>query len=504
MKKNYVITMLAAAGLLLMATAPSFATCPTGLEGTQLASGLWTIKIEGFATDNATCGSSCPDPTPVAEGCFGVIESDGACDITAGDVICAFNNTITSPTTVDGVPAFAGTVSSANDVGSYSFNSNNTGSVVIEDLNSGKVMAFGVVAALGNLSFQGASTFTSADPTVQKDPLILTIQKRDQTITEAQFESALAVTFDPAGGGAGGNGLGKGFDAVGVGTEEHLDPETGTVLEGGGSIFFNVDGGYDSDVVPGVQVFPSSLICDFHSTVLATNLGDGTQLNSAGLNSDYSCPLGGAAFQTASVLYGTTNGSAYTATTGSAGAPAHGLAIANATKAIMAGTDAGQAAVMVASGSIPHPNKTVTITNASTEPLDWTSITLNTLPDVTIGTVENAECTGAGTPAACCTGAGAGTCTAANCTGAGTPFANCTGSGTDTSCNAAGGDLAAWNPVATGSVKPICTITLSNSGASCNTGANKETGTYELNGADHAMTSGTNTSTGVTFSVTCE
>jgi len=373
-------------------------------------------------------------------------------------VICAFNNTITSPTTVGGIPAFAGTVSGARDVGTYSFNSNNTGQIAIQDTPSGKVMAFGVVAGLGNATFQGASIFGS--PGVQKDPLILTIQKRDQTISASQFISATSVAFDPAGGGAGGNGLGRGFDAVAVATEQHLDPETGTFQEGGGSIFFNVDGGYDSDVVPGVQIFPSSLVCDFHSTVLQQNAGagqDGTELNSAALNGDYSCPLAGAAFQTAAVLYGATNSSAYLATTGSAGAAAHGLAIANAGKAIMAGSDTGAGVVLVASVSTPHPTKTITITNGSTEPLDWTGIQINGVPDVTV---------------------------------------------TGGTCAPAGGDLAAWNPVATGATKPTCTITFQNTGTSCTSGS-PEVGTWEFLSADHAMITGTAVPSGIDFSLKC-
>ncbi len=156
--------------------------------------------------------------------------------------------------------------------------------------------------------------------------------------------------------------------------EQHLDPETGTTLEGGGTIFFNVDGGYDCDIVPGVKVFPSSLIATSIPPCWTLDAGqDGTELTSAALNGDYSDPLSGAAFQTAAVLYGATNSSAYVATTGSAGAPAHGLAIANSTKAIMAGSDTGAGVVLVASASNPHPSKTITITNGSTEPLDWTA-----------------------------------------------------------------------------------------------------------------------------------
>jgi hypothetical protein len=458
MKRNFSLLTLAAAGLWLLGSAPAFATCPTGLVGTQLAAGLWTIKIEGFAIDT---NGTATDPDPVSEGCFGVIESDGACDITAGDVICAFNNTITAPTTVSGIPAFSGTVSASRDVGSYSFNSNNTGQIAIVDSPSGKTMAFGLVAGLGNAVFQGSSIWSASSPAVH-DPLILTIQKRDQTITTAQFESATAVTFDPAGGSAGGNGLGKGFDAINVANEQHFDPETGTTLEGGGSIFFNVDGGYDSDIAPG-QLFPSSLICDFHTSVLALNTGsgqDGTELTNASLNGDYSCPLSGAAFQTASVLYGTTNSNAYVATTGSAGAAAKGLAIANGTKAVMVGSDSGQAVTLVQSGTNLHPTKTATITNGSTEPLDWTSITLSGVSSVTIDA--------------------------------------------SSTCGVSGGDLPAWNPVATGAVKPTCTVVLDDTGSTCNTGSGKEVGTYELVGADHAMISGTPNSTGVTFGVTCE
>ena len=82
---------------------------------------------------------------------------------------------------------------------------------------------------------------------------------------------------------------------------------------------------------------------------------------------------------------------------------------------------------------------------------------------------------------ACCSGAGTGTC------------------GT---CPTAG-DLEAWNPV--GSVaKPTCTIMLVDTASTCNTGAGKEVGTYELVGADHTMISGTATGTGVTFALTCE
>ena len=53
---------------------------------------------------------------------------------------------------------------SAATQGTYFFNSNNTGELVLFDSNSGKTMAFGVVAALGNSSISGASVFGAPGP----------------------------------------------------------------------------------------------------------------------------------------------------------------------------------------------------------------------------------------------------------------------------------------------------------------------------------------------------
>ena len=394
----------------------------------------------------------------MGEGCFGVIQSDGACDITGGDVICAFNNTITSPTTVSGIPAFGGTVSSSHDVGNYSFNSNNTGSLTLTSYSERQDPVIRRSGRIGQRVNVGRQHLLRKQLRGSSDPDDPEARPDHQRVA---VRAASSVTFDPAGGSAGGNGLGRGFDAIAVANEQHLDPETGTTLEGGGTIFFNVDGGYDSDIAPGVKLLPSSLIVDFHTTVLQDNTGagqDGTELTSAALNGDYSDPLSGAAFQTAAVLYGATNSSAYVATTGSAGAPAHGLAIANSTKAIMAGSDTGAGVILVASASNPHPSKTITITNGSTEPLDWTAIQINGVADVT--------------------NTGTGTCPSA-------------------------GDLPAWNPVATGATKPTCTITFQDSGTTCTSGS-PETGTWELVGADHTMITGTPNGTGVTFSLKCE
>jgi len=493
----------------LLGSAPAFAACNPGTVGTQLAAGLWAVKIQGFRTDTATCGTSCPDPTPRGESCIGVIQSDGACGITGGDMICDSGTGpgpgpgtgITAPSMTGGFPDFSGTASPANDVGSYFFNSNNTGEIVIQDPPSGKVFAFGINAELGNSEMRGASLF--GPPGVQKDPLAITIEKRNQTITAANFNGALALTFDPAGGSTGSSGLGKGFDAVGVSVVEHLDPESSTFSEGGGTIFFNVDGGYDSDVVPGIQLFPSSVICDFHESILSQHTGDATQLSTASINGDYACPLGGAGFQTAAVLFGSTLGNAFVGTVGALGTSAPGMALGTAGKMSSPGTGQGQAATLVASISNPHPSKTVTITNGSTEPIDWSAISIIGVPDVTATTLpssQNSQCTAAGVPAACCTGAGTGHCTELNCTGANTPFNGCTAAG-QALCPGVG-SLRAWNPVGS-AVKSTCQIILTDSGATCTTGA-PEVGTYRLVGADHAMISGTPNAAGIDFGLTCK
>ncbi len=484
MKRNFSLLTLAAAGMWLLAAAPAFATCPAGFTGTALAAGTYAVKIEGFVTDTGACsgGSTCPDPTPKSEGGFGTIKSDGACDIIGGDIIFGIQggSGITSPATfpeLGPIPTFGGTASSANDVGTYQFDSNSTGEIVIADTPSGQTWAFGIQAELGNTEFRGARINPG-------DPLVILIEKQ-AAVTAAQFLNQDAVTFDAAGGGSAGGALGVGFDAVGVSVTEHLDPETGTTAEGGGTIFFNVDNGYDSTVIPGVQVIPpggGALVCDFHETVLQQNAGsgqDGTQLTNASVNADYSCPLGGAAFTTASVLYGSSNGNAFIATVGTNGTASPALAIGEASRAIIPGAPIGGASVLVASVSNPHPSHAVVVTNSATEPLDWTSlgITVSSGPaDVTIE--QNSSCTGAGAPYACCTGTGTGTC------------------GT---CPAIG-DLAAFNPLFP---KPTCTVLLVDSGATCTTGT-PEVGTLNFNGADHAMTGATASATAENYSVKCQ
>ena len=96
----------------------------------------------------------------------------------------------------------------------------------------------------------------------------------------------------------------------------------------------------------------------------------------------------------------------------------------------------------------------------------------------------NAECTGAATPYACCTGGGAGTCTPNDqCTGAGTPWACCTGAGAGTcnvnaECTGAATPYACCTGAGTGSCTPNARCTGAGTPDTCCTGAG--TGTCDV------------------------
>jgi len=462
---------------------------------------------------------------------------------------------ITSPATfpeTGPIPNFSGVAApNGNDVGTYGFNSNNQGTISFTDAPSGKSFVFGVVSELGNSEFRGARVNPG-------DPLIIVGEKQATGITAATYNAQGAVTFDAGGGGSAGGALGVGFDAVGVEVVQHFDPETNTTPEGGGTIFFNVDNGYDSTIFPGAQIIPpggGTLVCDFHLAVLTQGTADGTQLSHASILPDFSCPLSGAAFDNASVLWGSSNTSQFVMTVGTNGTAAKSGAAGNVGRAIASGSGSGGVATLAETNTNLHPLATITLTNKSPEPIDYSSLTLNSVPDVTIASTDelnvagctgpgapDACCTGAGTgtcrevsgctgagtgtngPAACCTGAGTGTCTAADCTAAATPFFGCTGTGAGsfTTCEPIG-DLPS-NNVLTG--PGSCTVVVQGTGAhqctsnmnasctsnlhpfNCCTGAGTgtcvtESGNLSVDGNDHAFIGATQTGTGAQFSVKC-
>jgi len=529
MKRSFlVLALVGAFGMALLGSAQkAMAACPVGVSGTQL-SGNYAVKIQGAATDIGTCAgsSTCPDPTPQAIAAIGVLHFTGTCAIDGGDLIYADQKAavITSPATfpeLGPIPNFSGVAApNGNDVGTYGFNSNNQGTISFTDTPSGKTFSFGVVAELGNSEFRGSRLNPG-------DPLIIVGEKQATGITAATYNAQGAVTFDAGGGGSAGGALGVGFDAVGVEVVQHFDPETNTTPEGGGTIFFNVDNGYDSTIFPGAQIIPpggGTLVCDFHLAVLTQGTADGTQLSHASILPDFSCPLSGAAFDNASVLWGSTNTSQFVMTVGTNGVAAKSGAAGNVGRAIATGAGAGGIATLAETNANLHPLATITLSNKAAESIDYTSLTLNGVPDVTIARAENSQCTGAGTPAACCTGAGTGTCTTADCTAAATPFFGCTGAGAGTFSTCAPiGDIHANNVLfGPGS----CTVVVQGTGAhqctsnmnasctgvgtpfTCCSGAGAgtcvtETGNLSVDGNDHTFIGATQTGTGAQFTVKC-
>jgi len=485
MKRNFLTLALAAAfGMALLGSASkALAACAPGTTNGGLVAGNYAIKIGGAITDTGGCfaGPTCPDPSPNPISGLGVIHLDGTCDITAGELILNQGGVWSSPTSINlagppFVPAFTGTMTAA-DSGSYSFNSNNVGTIGLFDAWSGLLLVFGVQTETGGAEFRGARINSG-------DPMVILGEKQAAGITAATFLTASSVSFDAGSGGTPSSGTGVGFDAVQAQALLHLDPETLTTPEGGGSIFFNVDNGYDSSVFPGFQILPpggGALVCDFHQNIIeAPSTSDGTYATDAALDGDFSCPLVGAHFENVSLLWGSANQYGWLMTTGDSGVASGLGALGGAGKATATGIGhmSAGALVLVSSNINPAPSGTLTLTNDAAEPIDFAAITVST-PDVTIvgGT-----------------------------------------------CNAAGGQVASNSPL----FGPgTCTITLQDTGAQCTTApssvcthpglpylcctgpgtgtcAGVQSGLLEIWANDHTIAAATQTATGVTLPVTCK
>ena len=492
MKRNFLTLALAGAfGLALIGSASAGTICPGYPAGTHnggLLAGNYAVRLQGYVTDPGTCfgGSTCPDPTPAPIAGLGVITVDGNCNITAGELIYDDAGTLTAPTSIDlgagtpWVPAFAGTQTVA-DTGYAAFNSNNIGVLQLTDTPSGNTWQFGVVAEAGGSEIRGALMSPG-------DPLTIVLERQKAGITAATFVSVISLAYD-WGTGFPTQATGVGGGAIGVQVTEHADPETGLSLEGGGSIFFNVDNGYDSSFAPGIQLLPpggGGLICDFHESLIsAPGTADGTQNTDAALDGDWSCPLAPAHFENASVVWGTANQYAWVLATGASGVATTGVSMGTAGKAVAAGTNhvSPGVATLTASNANLHPSTTLTITNDSAEPLDYAGLSLSGVPDVTI---------------------------------------------TGGTCVPGGSDLPANNPLALSIPlgTNVCTIILQDSGAQCTTNGNTscispghpftcctgpgagscvtESGTLLVAANDHTITPSTQTGTGATIPVNCK
>jgi hypothetical protein len=514
MKRNFLLLALTGAfAVAILANATrALATCPVigGLQtvGTQL-SGNYAIKVTGAQTDTQMCsysGNMCPDPTPVPISGIGVINTDGACDVTGGEFIYNDGSSFTGPANYGYGPTFQGSLTANIVAGTgspatnsnYYFNSNNQGVLTLVDSASGNTFEFAITYESGNTAFRGARLNPG-------DPLSITGELQPAVET-TDFDNPSSIIFELEGTGV---YSGTGYFSIEVTQAEHLDPETNTIQEGGGGIFWNLDNGYYffSQTAP---LGGGPLVWDFHQTILSgPSNTDGTQtalwtMNNDFVNFNQGNTAPGDLVQISSVVWGSSNQYQWAMRFNSNDPFYADVGIGTGGKVTAAGTDhlSAYSVALTSSVSNPNPSATLTLTNDSVEPLDLTGLTLSAgLTDVTVASYPDQVCTGWNLPVACCTGSGTGTCTVADCTGTNTPFAGCTGAGTGllTTC---GGDVPP-NNVLFG--PGTCTITLVDSGTSCTTtGANDQTGTLEIVGNDHVFAGGTQTSAGLTIPVTCK
>jgi hypothetical protein len=496
MRRNFMILALATAfGMALLGSvSQALAACPAGQTGTQLGSGtgLYAIKLLGAEQDTSGSGTGATTvdfPSPIGVGGIGVFHTNGACVIDGGEFIYFSDNHLTGPGTLPSstIKAFQGNISPGNLTGMYTVNTNGSGILHLTDSASGLSFEFGITVETGNLEFRGARLDAG-------DPVVI-IGEKQATVTTAQFETATTVLFDaPGGGGIPGSLLGVGGSAVQAQVAEHADPLTGTTdILGGGAVVFNQNGGLLCDSPVGnpsgcAGANAGGIIGDITIAVPAGPFTtDGTQNTQATFNADYGFPLAGAGFNQSSVLWGTANQSGFVMTTATAGAATTGAALATAGKNTAPGTDhlsAGAATIVTPPSWSTNSVVTLTITNDSIEPLDWTSI-------ATVGLADAEVIGGTCGP----TGGDLAADTIEN------PVQTCTiqlsnVNGFNAQCTPA--DSATLCTKATGNTYACCT------GLHTGTCAGTETGTLLIGGNTHAIVPGTQSSMGVSIPVTCK
>jgi hypothetical protein len=503
MRRNFLILALATAfGMALLGNASQAlaGTCPPGTTGTDFAAGtkIYAIKLLGAVQDTSGTGTGATTvdvPSPVGIGGIGVFQADGTCGITGGELIYYDGTTTTAPGHIDPptnhIVGFLGNISPGNLTGNYFFNSNNAGVLNLQD-TAGHTFSFGITIEAGNGAFRGARLDAG-------DPVSIIGEKQAAfPVAPANpispFLVATTVLFDaPGGGGQPGSLLGVGSSAVEAQVIEHLDPLTGSSdVEGGGGVVFNQNGGDICDNVSfKTSCFPftsGALLGDVHITVgPGPFTSDGTQNTAATFNGDFGFPLGGAGFNQASVIWGTANQSAFVMTTATGGSTQPGAALATAGHNIAPGTNhlsAGGVTLVTPKDGTTGPGSTLTLTNDSVEPLDFTSIVVSAgLPDV----VVSGSCGPTGGDVASFTAElGPQNCTI---TLQGNAFNQCTPGPASSICTSATPGT------------PYACCTGIHTGPNC---AGIETGTLEITGNDHQIVPGTQTSTGVTIPVTCK
>ena len=506
MRRNFLNLALATAfGMALLGSASqALATCAPGLTGTDLGAGtgIYAIKLLGAVQDTSGSGTGATTvdfPSPVGIGGIGVFHAHAAdCTIDGGELIYYDGTTTTGPGVLPStsIPAFTG-VLGPNLTGSYGFNANNAGVINLAD-NHGHSWMFGVTIEAGNGAFRGARLDAG-------DPVAIIGEKQAAFPVApanplAPFLVPTTVLFDaPGGGGQPGSLLGVGALAVEAQVTEHADPLTGsTDIEGGGGVVFNQNGGDICDNVAFktscVMFSPGALLGDVHITVpQGPFTSDGTQNTAATFNGDFGFPLAGAGFNQASVVWGTSNQSGFVMTTATGGTPAPGAALATAGHNIAPGTNhlSAGAATIVVPPTFAATSTTLTLTNLSVEPLDFTNIGVSAgLTDVAV--TGSCGVTG-GDLESDTAEVGPKNCTITLSSGTGNSFNQCTPGPASTVCTSAtpGKPYACCSGIHTDG----------NMGIAC---AGVESGTLEISGNDHQIVPGTQTSTGVTIPVTCK
>jgi hypothetical protein len=445
--------------------------------GTQL-NGNYAIKIIGAQTDTGTPATGDPQPVPIAA--VGVFHADGHCNITGGELIENDGGKFTGPTVSSGISVFSGS-SSPNLLGSYFFNSDNAGILTLTDSSKGSLgtATFAIAIERGNAEFRGPR-LDGGDP-------VSIIGEKQAPVTTAQFTTSSSFLCD--GRGLPSSILGLGYLALGGTMDANLDPETGTTIEAGGTLFYNSNNGYvQSPIIGdfGQELGGGAFLCDFEETLLSPpSIVGGTENADLSILSDLAnCPIQGD-YNTSSVLWGSTNQNAFLIVTGGngieeSGLPFSGIASCTAGPRVDGhNTLLPASATLVASAINPHPSKTLILTNGTGKPFNDTNLT-GSGPAFTSGAVQIEP----------------------NVSGPvvidGVTYFPCGSSGPT--------EVPANNPLI-GNGQPLgtnaCFIMLTNSGTSCTTGS-PLTGTLTVVGNDSAIVQGTQTTVGDTVPVTCE
>jgi hypothetical protein len=466
---------------LLGSASMAMATCTAGTVGAAI-NGNYAVKIVGAGVDNGTAG----DPTPNPMVGVGVIALDGACDVTGGELIFNDGGTITGPANDapprNAVVAFSGSLSANISAGtSYNLNTNNTGFLTLTDttggMNGGNPVTFGITVEAGGAEFRGVRMnggTAAGTPPPNDAPLTILGERQGSAtpgtpaLTTATFESPFAILCDTVGTTS--TGLGLGYQPLSGDVQEYANPLVG---RGGiiinSNLWFNSNGG----TINGTTFVPpngGAYLCDLGgNTVAAPSLVDGTQNTDALFENSFGCPIR-ANTNSSWVLWGSSYQNAFTIVTGEQVAgggfvPVTSVSSCTASRSIVGGTDrVVPAAVTLHSTGAPE---TVTITNDSAVPLDYSGITLSS---------------------------------------ALSGFATITGGTCTTSAGSIHSDNLAFGP-------GTCTIILANNGTPCAaTGANHITGsatpgpglgtlTVGLN--DHLIAGATEDAAGAEVAVTC-